>query len=93
MLLGGAILLVLQRHHHFLVLPCLLLAIPIAFYAVMLSLGYSLPQMRTAGLVAPLDPMPANPFEVWALFDFGAVRREMPRDGARLREIARDYAR
>ena len=36
------ILLVLQRVHHFLVLPSILLGIPLVFFAITYALGYSL---------------------------------------------------
>ena len=39
---GIGILLVLQRVHHFLVLPSILLGIPLVFFAITYALGYSL---------------------------------------------------
>ena len=53
---GVGILLVLQRFHHFLVLPSLLLAIPVAFYIVAYAAGYDLPALREHGWVAPQQP-------------------------------------
>ena len=40
--LTPGILLVLQRVHHFLVLPSILLGIPLVFFAITYALGYSL---------------------------------------------------
>ena len=74
--LGVSILLILQRYHHFVVLPSLLLAIPVVFYAVMFSLGFTLGEMRDLGLVAPEEPS-ANPLGVWELFDFAHVHWEL----------------
>lgn len=46
-----------QWYHHFLVLPSLLLLIPLLFYALAFGGGYSLKELRAAGLVAQQDPM------------------------------------
>lgn len=74
--LGVSILLALHRCHHFLVLPALLLAIPIGFYALAFSLGFSLDDLRDIGMVAPAEAA-GNPLEVWSLFDFAHVRWEL----------------
>lgn len=71
--IGLAILYALQRAQHFLVLPALLLGVPAVFFAIMLPLGFSLGDMRTMGLIAPVAESPPNPFSVWALFDFEHV--------------------
>ena len=75
-LCGVGMLLVLQRFHHFLVLPSMLLAIPTAFYIVATLCGYDLPALRDAGWVAPQQP-PASTLEVFAFFKFGLVRWEL----------------
>lgn len=46
-----------QWYHHFLVLPSLLLLIPLLFYGLAFGGGYSLKELRAAGLVAHQDPM------------------------------------
>ena len=74
--IGIAILLVLQRYHHFLVLPGLLLAIPVAFYLITAILGFSLEDCREMGLVAAEEPQ-GNPFLVWTMFDFAHVRWDL----------------
>ena len=62
-----------MRYRHFLVLPSLLLAVPLIFYAIMgLVLGFTLEEMRDLGLVAQSEPA-GNPLHVWSHFDFGAV--------------------
>lgn len=53
-LIGISILLVLQRYHHYLVLPALLLAIPVAFYTVMLCLGNN-HAVHAVGVLTPED--------------------------------------
>ena len=61
--IGIAILLVLQRYHHFLVLPGLLLAIPVAFYLITAALGFTLEDWCATCALAPhplassLDPV------------------------------------
>ena len=69
---GIGILLVLQRYHHFLVLPALLLAIPLAFYSVAFACGVSLPQLRDMGLVAQ-ETAQGSPLDVFHLFAFELV--------------------
>ena len=75
-LLGIGILMVLQRFHHFLVLPGTLLAIPAVFYLVMFALGFTMDEMREVGLIAQAEPQ-GNPLHVWANYDFNLVRWEL----------------
>ena len=73
-LIGLAILILVMRYRHFLVLPSLLLAVPLLFYLVMgVFLGFSLQEMRDFGLVAQAEPS-GNPLLVWHNFDLGLVK-------------------
>ena len=64
---GVGIILALQRCHHFLVLPSLLLAIPVLFYAAAFAAGLDLPALRAAGYLSEAE-QPASCLETWSSF-------------------------
>ena len=68
------IMAVVTRFQHFLVLPAILFAIPLLFYAIGYGAGYDLQQLRDMGWVQQEEPAADNPFAVWLLFDFSHVR-------------------
>jgi SulP family sulfate permease len=73
---GLAMLLALSRYDHFLLLPGMLLAIPLAFFIVALAAGYDLEQLRDAGWIAPAQPA-APPLEAFRFFRLEMVRWEL----------------
>ena len=73
---GLAMLLALSRYDHFLLLPGMLLAIPLAFFLVALAAGYDLDQLRDAGWIAPPQPA-APPLEAFRFFRLELVRWEL----------------
>ena len=64
---GVGIILALQRWHHFLVLPSLLLSIPVLFYAAAFAAGLDLPALRAAGYLSEAE-QPASCLETWSSF-------------------------
>lgn len=73
---GLAMLLALSRYDHFLLLPGMLLAIPLAFFLVALAAGCDLEQLREAGWIAPPQPA-APPLEAFRFFRLELVRWEL----------------
>jgi len=63
---------ILRRFRHFAVLPCLLIAIPVCFFVVMLALGLSLDDVRETGWVDS-DTSTVSFYDIWPLFDFAQV--------------------
>ncbi len=75
LVLGVGMFVLLRYVHHVLTLPGTLAFSVVAFYAVLLGLGFDLDQARALGWVAP--PVPPTPFyEAWKLFNFRLVQWE-----------------
>lgn len=72
---GIGITAVVQRFDHFLVLPGLLVALPLGFFAATTAMGYSLEDLRDMGLVADDDSGGSleSPLAAWTLYDFSRV--------------------
>jgi SulP family sulfate permease len=60
--------LITSRYSHPLIFPGYFLAIPVIFYAIALSLGYRVEQLREAGWVFEVNGVDSKWYEFWTLF-------------------------
>jgi SulP family sulfate permease len=52
--------------------PLFMMAIPAVFYGLLWAVGMDIEEARSAGWLFPIPP-PGNFYDMWTLFDFGAV--------------------